>query len=199
MKSLPRYDSVETDPHGIRSKLNQFGNSLYETLWMQNGCPQNIVIADQHLECQGPLKNKRFGNPVHQGLDGKPWDGVHMRGPLAKRHYTNSLRRILAENLPSSDWSKDYQSSDWSADYHKTCAQTRYQARQRKQQNLRDYHHSQRGSPSYRHENRRHINRYPGSYNYNHTQGNTRQEYNADYYGNYNVRVSNRFNQLGNY
>jgi hypothetical protein len=122
VKSLPRYDHQTVDPNAIKAKLNQFGNTLYNTLWMQNGCPANIVIVDQHMDCQGPLREKRFGNPAFQGYDGKPWDGIHKRGRLAVRHYTNSIIRIVSEISPSA--------SNWSQDYHRKCAQTRYQSRQ---------------------------------------------------------------------
>ena len=46
VKSLPRYDPLNLDQHSVKSKLNQFGNTLYDTLWMSNGCPENILIAD---------------------------------------------------------------------------------------------------------------------------------------------------------
>jgi hypothetical protein len=121
VKSLPIYDPNHTDPNSIKSKLNQYGNSYYDTLWMQAGCPSDISIVDQNMECQGPLKLKRFGNPGSTDHDGKPWDGIHMRGRLAARHYTNSLIRILSEFLPSGD--------NWSSkDNHRSCPQTRYQS-----------------------------------------------------------------------
>ena len=217
LKSIPRYEGRVADPNGVKSKLNQYGNTVYDTLWLENGCPKDIVIADQHLDCHGPLREKRYGNPALKSFDGKPWDGVHLRGRLAKRHFTNSVLRILTENFPSSDWSRDY---------HETCPQTLYQARQQ-QRNYRDYHisQSQRGQGRQQQRNHRddHINqsqrslrsnihgnswqwntatRYGGNYHYRQTQGtntSTGQEYTSDNYGNYNVKVYNRFNHLGNY
>ena len=100
LKSLPRYDSARTDPNSIKNKLNQIGNTFYDTLWMQSGCPSNIQIADQNLDCQGPLRRKRFGNPGQVGRDGKLWDGIHMRGAVAAQHYTNSLVRIISDLSP---------------------------------------------------------------------------------------------------
>ena len=66
VKSLPRYDPLSTDPNEIKAKLNQFGNTLYNTLWMQNGCRTDIAIVDQNMDCQGPLREKRYGNPNFQ-------------------------------------------------------------------------------------------------------------------------------------
>ena len=176
VKSLPRYDPQNSDPNQIKAKLNQFGNTLYNTLWMQNGCPSNIIIVDQHLECQGPLREKRFGNPAFRGYDGKPWDGIHMRGRLAVRHYTNSLIRILSELSPSL------------TNYHNTCEQTRYQDRQQ-------YNYSQGGQKNnfqYQQSSQKrrtwHGQRQTGG-----------QGYNGKRNDGYNVKVSNRFSNLGNF
>ena len=126
--SLPRYDSKDSDPHAIKSKLNQYGNSVYTSLWMQRGCPSNISIQDQKLDCQGELRGKRFGNPGEPNNDGKPWDGIHLRGWLGSRHYTNSVAKIFANCFPAMkiDWTAN-QSGD--GNYHKTCAQASYQRR----------------------------------------------------------------------
>jgi hypothetical protein len=126
--SLPRYDPEEVDPCSIKAKLNQFGNSIYTSLWMQRGCPKNIVIQDQKLDCYGDLKQKRFGNPEAVTPDGKPWDGIHMRGRLAVRHYTNSVVKIFAAHFRqmSIDWSV---SQSDNRNYHKMCPQTNYQRR----------------------------------------------------------------------
>ena len=75
LKSISRYDPVSADPCSIKAKLNQFGNTMYDSMWMEKGCPTNISIEDQHLDCHGPLREKRFGNPASVGYDGKPWDG----------------------------------------------------------------------------------------------------------------------------
>ena len=125
--SLPRYDSEDRDPHGIKSKLNQYGNSVYASLWMQRGCPGNILIKDQKLDCQGDLRNKRFGNPA-ENLDGKPWDGIHLRGRLGSRHYTNSMANIFAVSFSDIqiNWSANQSGESFS---HNTCAQANYQRR----------------------------------------------------------------------
>ena len=96
---------------------------------MQRGCPSNISIQDQKLDCQGDLRGKRFGNPGEPNNDGKPWDGIHLRGWLGSRHYTNSAAKIFANCFPAMkiDWTAN-QSGD--GNYHKTCAQASYQRRQ---------------------------------------------------------------------
>ena len=118
LTSLPRYDPLEVDPNSIKAKLNNFGNSLYSTLWMQRGCPKNIMIYDQKLDCNGVLREKRFGIPGIVSQNGKPWDGTHMRGHQAMRHYTNSVARIFGAHFSglSIDWSKNPSESN----YHPT-------------------------------------------------------------------------------
>ena len=128
LKSLPRYDSPSIDFHSIKTKPNQLANTFYDTLWMQKGCPSNILIVDQNLDCQGPLRKKRFGIPGQVGRDGKPWDGVHMRGTVAAQHYTNSLVRILVDISPQF-------TKQAAADYHNFCPQAIYQSRVRINQN----------------------------------------------------------------
>ena len=92
----PRYDLPEVDPKQIKNKLTQFGNNILTNLWMKNGCPENILIADQNLGCYGELRNKRFGY-----FDESQYDGIHMRGPLARQHYTTAVLRIFKETQPS--------------------------------------------------------------------------------------------------
>jgi hypothetical protein len=173
LKSLPRYDPLAVDPSGIKAKLNQLGNTFFTSMWMESGCPENIVIEDQHLECHGPLRSKRFGNPGDIGYDGKPWDGIHMRGRLAVRHYTNSLIRIMSF-LPQT------KTNSSENDFHANCPQTQYQSRQshRGADNFRVQHRG-RSSKWYRPEQNRDNN------------GGFRQTDSAD-----NIEVVNRFNNL---
>ena len=131
LSSLPRYDSEDDDPNSIKAKLNNFGNAVYNRLWMQKGCPQNIKIQDQKLECQGPLRIKRFGNPGMVGHNGKPWDGIHLRGALAVRHYTSSAARIFATQFRGRTVKKSVSQSE-GRDYHQMCPQPNNQSEDRK-------------------------------------------------------------------
>ena len=261
---LPRYDLSSVDPKHIKNKLTHYGNNVLTNLWMKDGCPDNILIADQNLGCYGELRNKRFGHEEESFFD-----GIHMRGPLAMQHYTNSVLRIFKESQPSLQnkplpkvtkprqqrTPRQYQqlnnlsnqnrrqrfntrysntSNINQEDSHTDCPQARFQAWQHNQQNYQSQrdikqsnyqsqrgmnhsyyqsqygmeqsnYQSQRGMSTYRHENSQQGktgSSYGARYNYNNNQDNirnTRQEYNSDHYGKYNVRVSNRFNHLGNF
>ena len=177
LKSLPRYDPFSSDPSSIRSNLNQFGNSQYTNMWLEKGCPENIVIADQHMECQGQLRTKRYGNPGLVDHGGKPWDGIHMRGRLSVRHYTNSVIRILSDQSP-----------------HSTCPQTQYQTRQETMYKDADNFQFQRKS---RNSYWRNHTQKTGNYGRQNTGDNVGYQTHGSQYG-YGVGVSNRFTSLGN-
>ena len=162
-----------------------FGNSLYDSLWMQNGCPENIIISDQQMDCRGPLRQKRFGNPGSKGHDGKPWDGTHMRGYLAVKHYSNSMIRIMNECNPLRQ-----------DNYHETCPQTVYQ---RKHSPRTQYHNQ--SDNNYQYQTRRGRGRtYQNTSQYQQQQGQGDSAYSehGQYYEDNTVGVSNRFSVLGN-
>ena len=147
---------------------------------MQNGCPADILIVDQNLDCQGPLREKRFGNPGQTGYDGKSCDMIHMRGRLAAQHYTNSFVRILSDlstNWRSKDVSRPHTQPSTSSERQQTEG---YQY----QRGSRGNRSGQRGS--YRHKLEQ---QHSGYYGWAH----------PDQNGDYDIRVSNRFNNLGNY
>ena len=37
------------DPDGLKSKLSEYGNRVFEDTWLDRGCPKNIIIAQQDL------------------------------------------------------------------------------------------------------------------------------------------------------
>ena len=150
---------------------------------MEKGCPANIIIEDQHLDCHGPLREKRFGNPGIVGHDGRPWDGVHMRGRLAITHYTNSLIHILSGTVPRFISSKQ--------DNHQKCPQALYQQQQQ---------HNFKGAASYQYGRR---NNYVGGHRQAQqgtpTFGGTYRQGYQSQHTRYNVSVSNKYDYLGNY
>ena len=117
---IPRFDST------VKSQLSQYGNSLNHNLWMEKGCPNNIRIHKLGLDCYGPLKEKRYGTPGTRGFDGKFVDGIHMRGILAVKHYTDSFVRMFGRNVIISQPGR----SQGRSDYHNSCEQAVYQRRQ---------------------------------------------------------------------
>ena len=62
----------------IKESLSQFANTVYDDYWRERGCPSNIVIADQKLQCDGNLRMQRYGDGNLNN-----YDGIH--------HYTRSM------------------------------------------------------------------------------------------------------------
>jgi hypothetical protein len=94
LKRVFRCDPVKNDPSQIRDKMSEYGNRVLEDMWLAKGCPKNIVIASQPLECDGPLRISRYGYP-----SSREYDGIHMRGKMAVQHYTGSVINVLMDNL----------------------------------------------------------------------------------------------------
>ena len=95
LKRMFRCDTIRNDPSQIRAKMSEFGNRVLEDIWLTKGCPKNIIITGQHLECEGDLRKSRFGLQ-----SAKDYDGIHLRGELAVQHYTGSIINVLLDNLP---------------------------------------------------------------------------------------------------
>ena len=121
VKRLPRHDSPSVDPLGIKRKLSNFANNAYDQCWFKRGAPKNIHIVNFDLGCENSpyLKDIIFGNP-----GGKHYDGVHLRGFSAARHFTyravQAIKPVVicrtAQNL-----------RDNRSDSHNNCPQAQYQ------------------------------------------------------------------------
>ena len=96
LKRIFRCDLPKDDPSQIKSRLSEFGNRVLEDIYLSKGCPSNISITNQPLECQGDLRVARYGYPTSRN-----YDGVHMRGKQAVQHYTGSIVNVLLETLPN--------------------------------------------------------------------------------------------------
>ena len=176
------FDPINKDPAQIKSQLSKHGNSVYHNLWMNKGCPKNIRIMDLGLSCFGPLREKRFGIPGTRGFDGKFYDGIHMRGILTVKYYTDSFIRMLRPKTTDRGQSR--------SNYHNNCAQTVYQQRNQGQSR---YSHGggntgQKGGYSIQ------TNR---GFDKNRGQNNPSYNGNVDRYGRniFTIRVYNRFSK----
>ena len=66
-----------------------------DDIWLTKGCPKNIKIVQQALDCKGELKLARYGSPSTRG-----YDGVHLRGSLSVQHYTGSVINVMSDIMP---------------------------------------------------------------------------------------------------
>ena len=83
LKRLPRFDSKAKDPTGIKSKLSNFANNVYDHLFFKHGCPKNIKISFLQLDLNSPHLQK-----IVMGKGSVPYDGLHCNGSDASRHFT---------------------------------------------------------------------------------------------------------------
>ena len=120
VKRLPRYDTKTQDPIYIKQSLSEFGNSVYDQLWLENGGPKNIkTVSFDNFESFGYLKD------IYMGKTNDPhYDGIHLRGWAASRHFTyravNAVKTVFA--VPRNGF--------FTRDYHSTCPQFQYQNKQ---------------------------------------------------------------------
>ena len=153
------------------------------------------MIVDQNMECQGPLRLKRFGNPHFQGNNGKPWDGVHMRGKLSVRHYTNSIIRILSKlSPPMVNMSDNDNHRNWEQAAYTQGQQTKQTKTNYSQNNQSDGYEYQYQRDT--HKNRNRNNEWQGGQQQSDWQSYDRNS--SDQNFGYNVNVSNMFSHLGN-
>ena len=92
VKRLPRFDKGSDDILGVKPTLSSFGNGVFDRLWMKAGCPQSIKILEVNLNIEKPgyLKDLIFGS-THS----KTYDGVHLKGHGACRHFNYRVKQIL--------------------------------------------------------------------------------------------------------
>ena len=102
MKRIFRCDTEKSDPSNLKNKLSEFGNRALDDIWLSKGCPKNIEIVQQHLECEGNLRKARYGSNLSP-----KYDGIHMRGEMAVQHYTGSFANFLLDTLPQFNNSKN--------------------------------------------------------------------------------------------
>ena len=140
LKRLPRFDRSSDDILNIKSKISTFANQTYDQLWLKRGSPQRIHVIDiKLLENEGYLKNLIYG--THENTK---YDGIHMLGRGASRHYTYRAIQAISPIIskPNPDKKLPCFSRKWSnsgvsranKDYHQNCPQARYMRQSASQQ-----------------------------------------------------------------
>ena len=85
VKRLPRSDRSSQDIIGIKQKLSEFANSVYDQLWIKSCSPANINIIQLQLN-EG--KSTYLNNLIYGNKSDEKVDGLHLRGPGGSRHFT---------------------------------------------------------------------------------------------------------------
>ena len=120
VKRLPRYDSNTDDILGIKPQLSNFANICYDQLWVKKGRPNNIQIVElDGLDSTDYLRNIVYGENTGN------YDGLHLRGPHAARHFT--YRAVQAVKSIIGGFVKQPRKTNVKSN-HRNCPQAKYQS-----------------------------------------------------------------------
>ena len=92
VKRPPRFDRSSKDILGIKPKLSEFGNTVYDQLHIKSNFSDRIHLVDLKL-----VQNSKYLKSIIYGSkDDSRFDGVHMIADGASRHFTyRAVKAIL--------------------------------------------------------------------------------------------------------
>ena len=123
LKRLPRFDKSVEDTLGIKSQLSKYGNNCLDQQYIKRGRPENIYI----VELNGLDSSQYLRKIVYGDINSENYDGVHLRGQHASRHFTYRAVQAIKDIIncsvnPSSAHPKDGKKSD----FRRNCPQAKY-------------------------------------------------------------------------
>ena len=97
VKRLPRHDKSSHDILNIKSRLSNYANTVYDQLLMKSNFASKIHVVELNLETQkfAFLRELVFGNQSFENFD-----GVHLRGKGASRHFTYRAIQVMRTVFP---------------------------------------------------------------------------------------------------
>ena len=135
VKRPDRFDRGTKDILGIKPKLSEYANKVYDQCLLQSNHAGKIHVIDIKLGAKNSnyLKDIIFGMP-----DNPRYDGIHLSGSEARRHFSyrvvQALKHIVtnrrrAKMFPSSTSqdSRGVTAGLSDSSYHMDCPQARYQ------------------------------------------------------------------------
>ena len=149
VKRLPRFDRASQDIIGIKTELSNFANTVLDQEWIKQGRPSHIQIVEMQLNLD---RSNHIRNLVYGSRSSENYDGVHLSGPGAKRHFSYRAAQLIKQfvfpnnNHGGSSLLSENRTS-WRStndDDHTFCPQARYAREQMKlKQNVRFSQHLQ--------------------------------------------------------
>ena len=100
LKRPQRFDRGAEDIIGIKQKLSEYANQILDNLWLKSGSPEKIHIAELKL---GTKENVHLRKLIFGASSIENFDGVHLCGPGAARHFTYRSVQAIKEVLPKSE------------------------------------------------------------------------------------------------
>ena len=105
LKHLPRFDKGNEDIIGVKPSLSAYANNCYDQLWLRAENQKNIHILeiDIKVQKQGHLKDLIYGK-----FQADNYDGVHLRGSGAKRHFNYRAKQAIRPVINSISHSQSF-------------------------------------------------------------------------------------------
>ena len=183
VKRLQRFDKTSSDIIGIKQKISDFANKIYDQCILKSSNSSRIHLMELNLT----RESKHLKDIIYGRTDNQRYDGIHLSGEAASRHFSyrvvQSFKQILQtpgqpKIRPSQYSSSESESSERrerisESHGHTNCPQAQYQR-------------IQRGK-------RAHVSRQYATYA-SVVKSNTR----GDQIYNFSIPTRNRFDQLSN-
>ena len=121
LEHIPRFDTSENDPTGLKPNLAKFANHTLGQMCQSSAFKNKITLGKHNLDCDIPRLANRYRN-YRTGQ----YDGINMYGRDGLTAHTDSISHILESvlNIPFT---------------HTSCPQAKYQM---KQKGKSQYQHS---------------------------------------------------------
>ena len=99
LERTPRFDTKNADPLQLKSELSDLANRVLRQELNTAGIGNRVFLGSHSLPIH--LQENLYGHSDHYG-----YDGIHLRGPDGRNHFTRSLCNILQPFL--ADYSREY-------------------------------------------------------------------------------------------
>ena len=112
MEHIPRFDTSEKDPTGLKPNLAKYANQTLGQMCQSSAFKDKITLGKHNLDCDIARLVTRY----RDDRTGQ-YDGIHMHGKEGLNAHTDSISHILESvlNIPFT---------------HTSCAQAKFQKRQ---------------------------------------------------------------------
>ena len=99
LERAPRFDTKTAVPLQLKSELSDFANNVLKQELNKSGIGNRVFLGSHSLPKH--LQENLYGHSDHYG-----YDGIHLRGPQGKNHFTRSLCNILQPFL--AEYSREF-------------------------------------------------------------------------------------------
>ena len=99
VKRPERFDKSSKDILGIKAKVSDYANQVYDQLKLKSNNSQRIHLVDLNL---GAKKSNHLKELIYGGQDDPSYDGIHLSGGGASRHFTYRAVQALKHIVPCS-------------------------------------------------------------------------------------------------